>query len=156
MLGEVMVGSTVSRVETSQLPPKPNAWRVGHLTIAGVFMGILELLFCIVVLAIGDFRMGLRIETLRVLAFVAIVFGNQATTYTNRTRQRLWSTRPGIWLVFSSVVDLLIASIMASCGIAMVLLPIFAVLGTLAAAVVFALIVDIAKVPVFNRLKLAQ
>jgi H+-transporting ATPase len=45
---------------------------------------------------------------------------------------------------------------MASCGIAMVPLPIFAVLGTLAAAVVFALIVDIAKVPVFNRLKLAQ
>jgi H+-transporting ATPase len=139
-----------------QPSPRPNAWRVGNLTVAGVFMGISELVFCTAVLAIGNFRMGLGIETLRTLAFVAIVFGNQATTYTNRTRQRLWSTRPSIWLVFSSVADLLIASIMASCGIAMMPLPLLAVLGTLAGAVVFALIVDIAKVPVFNHLKLAQ
>lgn len=135
--------------------PKPNAWRVGNLTIAGVFMGSSELVFCTAVLAIGNFRMGLGIETLRTLAFVAIVFGNQATTYTNRTRQNLWSTRPSTWLVFSSVIDLLIASVMASCGIAMMPLPLLAVLGTLAGAAVFALIVDIVKVPVFNRLKIA-
>jgi len=74
--------------------PTPNAWRVGNLTIAGVLIGIGELLFCTAVLAIGKFRLGLGIETLRTLAFVVIVFGNQATMYTNRTRQRLWSTRP--------------------------------------------------------------
>jgi H+-transporting ATPase len=26
--------------------PKPNTWRIGALTLAGVFMGISELLFC--------------------------------------------------------------------------------------------------------------
>jgi len=35
--------------------PMPNAWRVGNLTIAGVFMGISELVFCTVVLLIGKF-----------------------------------------------------------------------------------------------------
>jgi H+-transporting ATPase len=135
--------------------PKPNAWRVGNLTIAGVFMGLSELVFCTAVLAIGKFRMGLGIDTLRTLAFVVIVFGNQATTYANRARQRLWSTRPSIWLVLSSVLDLSIASIMASCGIAMMPLPLLVVSGTLAGAVIFALIVDIAKAPVFNRLKIA-
>jgi H+-transporting ATPase len=134
---------------------KPNAWRVGNLTIAGVFMGLSELVFCTAVLAIGKFRLGLGIDTLRTLAFVVIVFGNQATTYANRARQRLWSTTPSIWLVLSSVLDLSIASIMASCGIAMMPLPLLVVSGTLAGAVIFALIVDIAKAPVFNCLKIA-
>ena len=99
--------------------PMPNAWRIGQLTIAGVFMGTCELVFCTAVLAIGKFRLGFDIDTLRTLAFVAIVFGNQATTYTNRERQRMGSARPSRWLIGSSVVDLLIASTLAICGIAM-------------------------------------
>src|SRR6202042_3109048 len=31
----------------------PNAWRIGNLTIAGVVMGIAELVFCVSVLAFG-------------------------------------------------------------------------------------------------------
>jgi H+-transporting ATPase len=134
--------------------PEPNAWRVGNLTIAGIFMGLSELVFCTAVLAIGKFRLGFGIDTLRTLAFVVIVFGNQATTYTNRARQHLWSTRPSIWLVLSSVLDLSIASIMAYFGIAMAPLPLLIMSGTLAAAVVFTFMVDIVKVPVFNRLQI--
>jgi H+-transporting ATPase len=133
----------------------PNAWRIGELTIAGVFMGISELVFCTAVLAIAKFRLGLGIETLRTLAFVAIVFGNQATTYTNRERQRLGSARPSRWLIGSSVVDVLIASTLATFGIAMAPLPIFFVGGMLVAAAVFAFILDVAKVPVFKRLRIA-
>jgi H+-transporting ATPase len=55
----------------------------------------------------------------------------------------------------SSAVDLLIASTLATCGIAMAPLPIFVVGGTLVAAVIFAVILDFAKVPVFNRLRIA-
>jgi H+-transporting ATPase len=135
--------------------PMPNAWRVGKLTIAGVFMGLCELGFCSAVLAIGKFRLGLGIEALRTLAFLVIVFGNQATTYANRTRQSLWSTRPSSWLVLSSVADLLIASTLASRGIAMVSLPLLVMVGTLFAAAVFALMVDIVKVPVFKHLGIA-
>ena len=126
-----------------------------QLTIAGVFMGISELVFCTAVLAIAKFRLGLGIETLRTLAFVVIVFGNQSTTYLNRERQRMGSSCPSLWLIGSSVVDLLIASTLATCGIAMAPLPIFVVGGTLVAAAVFAVILDFAKVPVFNRLKIA-
>jgi H+-transporting ATPase len=135
--------------------PMPNAWRIGELTIAGVLMGISELVFCTAVLAIAKFRLGLGIETLRTLAFVAIVFGNQATTYTNRERQSLGSARPNRWLVGSSVVDVLIASTLATFGIAMTPLPVFVVGGILVAAGVFAFILDVAKVPVFKRLRIA-
>ena len=135
--------------------PTPNAWRVGNLTIAGVFMGISELVFCTVVLAIGKFHLGLGIEALRTLAFLVIVFGNQATTYTNRTRQRLWSTRPSIWLVLSSVADLSIASTMANRGIAMAPLSLLVMGVMLVGAVVFAFMEDLFKVPIFNCLRIA-
>jgi H+-transporting ATPase len=135
--------------------PTPNAWRIRQLTIAGVFMGICELVFCTAILTIAKFRLGLGIEALQTLAFVAIVFGNQATTYTNRERQRLGSCRPSPWLVASSVVDLLIASTLAISGIAMTRLPILLVGGMLVAAVAFAFIADLAKVPVFKRLGIA-
>jgi H+-transporting ATPase len=132
--------------------PTPNRWQVGKLTIAGVFIGLCELVFCSATLAIGKYHLGLGIETLRSVAFVAIVFGNQATTYTNRERQHLGASRPSLMLVASSVIDVLIASTLAICGIAMTPLPIFAVGGMLAAAAVFAVILDFVKVPVFNRL----
>jgi H+-transporting ATPase len=135
-----------------QPSPMPNAWRVANLTIAGIFMGISELVFCTAVLAIGKFRLGLGIETLRTLAFLLIVFGNQATMYANRTRQSLWSIRPSSWLVLSSVADLLIASTLANRGIAMAPLSLFVMGGTLLGAAVFAVTVDIVKVPVFKRL----
>ena len=135
--------------------PTPNAWRIGKLTIAGVFMGICELVFCTAVLTVARFRLGLRIETMQTLASVLIVFGKQATTYTNRERQRMGSCRPGRWLIGSSVVDLVIASMLAICGIAMAPLPILLVGGILLAAAVFAFIVDFAKVPVFKRLGIA-
>jgi H+-transporting ATPase len=135
--------------------PMPNAWRIGELTIAGVFSGVSELVFCTAILAIAKFRLGVGIETLRTLAFVVIVFGNQATTYTNRERRRLGSSCPSRWLIGSSVVDLLIASALATCGIAMAPLPIFAVGGILVAAAVFAFLLDFAKVPVFKRLRIA-
>jgi H+-transporting ATPase len=142
---------TTDNVRPSALP---SAWRVGNLTIAGTFMGISELAFCTAVLLVGQLRLGLGIQALRTLTFVVIVFGNQATTYTNRARQRLWSTRPSLWLVVSSVADLLIASTMANRGIAMAPLPLPLVGAALVGAVAFAFLVDFVKVPIFSRLKL--
>jgi len=132
--------------------PTPNAWRIGKLTIAGVFMGISELVFCTAILTIAKFPLGFGIETLQTIAFLAIVFGNQAITYTNRERQRIGSCLPSRWLIGSSIVDLLIASTLAIGGIAMAQLSIFVVGGILLATAVFAFIVDFAKVPVFRRL----
>jgi H+-transporting ATPase len=135
--------------------PEPNAWRIGHVTIAGVFVGISELIYCAAILAIAKFRLGFGIEALRTLAFLAIVFGNQATTYTNRERQRLGSCRPSWLLIGSSSADLLIASTLATWGIAMTPLPLAVVTGTLLTAVFFAFLLDFVKVPVFHGLGIA-
>ena len=135
--------------------PMPNAWRIGNLTVAGIIMGIGELVFCAGVLAFGAYRMGFDIGALRTLAFIVIVFGNQATMYTNRERRHLWSSRPSVWVLVSSIADLLIASTLAVGGIAMTALPAWVVAGTLAAATVFAILLDLVKVPAFRRLRIA-
>jgi H+-transporting ATPase len=44
---------------------------------------------------------------------------------------------------------------MASRGIAMASLPVLVLLGTFAGAVALAFIVDVVKIPIFNRLKIA-
>ena len=132
----------------------PNAWQIGNLTIAGVIMGIGELLFCTAILTFGVYRMGFTTGALQTLGFVVIVCGNQATTYTNWERRHLWSSRPSIWLLVSSVADLSIASTLAVGGFAMTPLPVWVVAGTLAAAAAFAIILDFVKVPVFRRLSI--
>jgi H+-transporting ATPase len=134
--------------------PMPNAWRIGNLTVAGVIMGVGELAFCTGVLAFGAYRMGFDIGALRTLAFIVIVFGNQATMYTNRERRHLWSSHPSVWVIVSSIADLLIASTLAIAGIAMTALPAWTVVGTLAAAAVFAFLLDLMKVPAFRRLSI--
>jgi len=54
-----------------------------------------------------------------------------------------------------SVADLAIASTLAIAGIAMTPLPALVVASTLAAAIAFSVILDLAKVPLFVRLGIA-
>ena len=132
--------------------PTPNSWRIGNLTIAGVIMGLCLLVFCSGVLAFGKFALGIATGALRTQAFIALVFGSQATIYAIRQRRHLWGSRPSLWLAVSSAADILIASVLSIAGIAMAPLPAWIVTGTLAAATVFAVILDLVKVPAFRRL----
>ncbi|WP_454859070.1 plasma-membrane proton-efflux P-type ATPase [Rhizobium binxianense] len=132
--------------------PKPNIWHVRNLTIAGVVMGIVDLMFCIACLAVGKYELGLDTELLRTMAVVTLVFSGQAVLYVSRERQHLWSSRPGRWLVASSVVDVAIISILAVNGILMTALPIAVIGGVFAAAVAFAFILDTVKLALFRHL----
>jgi H+-transporting ATPase len=136
--------------------PAPNSWRIGRLTTAGVILGLCLLTFCSGVLAFGRFGINLGIEALRTLAFVVTVFGSQAMLYAIRQRRHLWSIRPSLWLVVSSVADVAITSTLAVDGIAMARLSVSLVVGTLAAAGAFAFVLDFVKVSVFERLGITR
>jgi H+-transporting ATPase len=124
------------------------------LTLAGALMGLGELFFCTAILTYGKYAMRLDLDALRTLAFVAIVFGNQATTYNNRERRHLWASRPSAWVMASSGADILIAAVLSVSGIAMAPLPGSLVLGTLVGAAAFAVSFDFVKVPSFRRLSI--
>jgi H+-transporting ATPase len=134
--------------------PSPNAWRIGPLTMAGVAMGVSQLAFCVGVLSIGWFQLNLGIDALRTLAFVALVFSSQATIYAIRGRRHLWGARPSLWLIASSVADVLIAAALAAGGVAMTPLPVPVIASTLAAAAVLATGLAAVKLPVFAYLKI--
>ena len=140
---------TTDRVRPSALP---NAWKIRSLTLAGLMMGAGELLFCSGVFAFGDFYLHLSLQSLQTLAFVLIVFGNQATTYNNRERRHLWSSWPSKWVMISSGADVAAATVLAVAGIAMQSLPVALVAGSLVAAAAFALALDVLKAPVFRHL----
>ena len=142
---------TTDKVQAS---PLPNTWQIGNLTIAGAISGLCLLAFCSAVLAFGHFNMGLGTPALNTLALVALVFGSQTTLYAIRERQHLWS-RPSLWLNLSSVANVLIVWTLAAAGILMTPLPILVVTGTLGAAVGFGFVLNVVKIPLFKRLRIA-
>jgi H+-transporting ATPase len=91
-------------------------------------------------------------KELQTLSVVGLVFGSQVTTYVIRGRQHLWGLRPSVWLVLSSIADVLVISTLASFGIAMAPLPIWVIATEFAAALAFGCLVDMIKIPVFARL----
>jgi H+-transporting ATPase len=143
---------TTDRVRPSE---SPNTWQISRITSAGVILGAFFLAFCTAILTIGKFEMGLGMEELRTLSVVAIVYGSQATIYAIRDRRHLWGLRPTLWLVLSSAADILIISTLAIRGMAMAPLPLPVLASVFAAAVVFGLLLDIVKIPVFARLKIS-
>jgi H+-transporting ATPase len=143
---------TTDRVRPSKTP---NSWQIGGITIAGVILGTCFLAFSTAILAVGKFELHLNIEALRTLSVVGIVFGSQATTYVIRGRQHLWGLRPSIWLVLSSVADVLIISTLAVYGIAMAPLSLAIVACEFTAAIAFCLVMDMVKIPVFASLRIS-
>jgi H+-transporting ATPase len=154
MAGDLLgMSLTTDHVRPSLLP---NNWRIGTLTIAGIFMGVSELVFCVGVLAFGHFHLRLGIATLQTLAFFVLVCGNQATMYAVRARGRIWSSpHPSRWLVLSSAIDVIIAATLAGCGWLMLPLPLWMLGSVLAGAIAFTFVMDLVKGLVFRRLKIA-
>jgi H+-transporting ATPase len=143
---------TADRVRPSKTP---NSWQIGGITIAGVILGTSFLAFSTAILAVGKFELHLNIDALRTLSVVGIVFGSQATTYVIRGRQHLWGLRPSIWLVLSSVADVLIISTLAVYGIAMAPLSLAVVACEFTAAIAFGVVLDVIKIPLFARLRIS-
>ncbi|WP_419728892.1 HAD-IC family P-type ATPase [Lichenicola sp.] len=146
------MSSSTDTVHPSRLP---SVWHIGPLTIAGIVLGFVDLAFCICCLSVGRFALDLDAASLQTLTVATLVFSGQAVFYVARERRHMWSSRPGAWLLLSSVIDVSIVSVLALKGILMAPLapPILA--GLLLAAVVFSLVLDTAKFQLFRVLRIA-
>ena len=134
---------------------KPSVWRVGAITLTGAVLGFVTLTYYVSALVVGHYEMRLDILHLRTFAIVTLVFGGQAILYVVRERRHFWNSRPSNWLMFSSVLDVLLISVLASRGILMTALPLSDI-GCLAiSATLFTFLLDAVKVPVVRRLQIA-
>jgi H+-transporting ATPase len=145
------MSATTDNVEPS---PLPNTWRIGSLTIAGVILGICDLAFCVSVLAIGQYRLGLSVARLQTLALVILTFSSQAIFYVVRERRRIWSSRPSLIVILSSVADVLIIPTLAGFGILMAPLPLWLIVTIFIACIGLAFVLDAVKAAIFSRLKM--
>jgi H+-transporting ATPase len=151
--GDFLVMSlTTDRVRPSAAP---NSWKIGRITLASSSLGVCFLAYSTSVLAMGKLEMHYGIEALRTLVVVSLVFGSQATIYAIRSRHHLLGLRPTVWLVSSSVADVLIITTLAVRGIAMAHVPLPVIACEFAGAVVFGAVVAAVKLPVFARLQLS-
>ena len=146
------LSSATDNVRASSLP---NVWRIGNLTIAGIILGFCDLVFCIASLAAGHFVLGLDSDTLRTLTVITLVYSGQAVFYVSRERRHLWSSRPGSWLIASSLLDITLFSTLAIQGILMTPLPATIVACVFGAAIVLGFCLDTVKVMLFRRLAIA-
>jgi len=142
---------TTDRVRPSSTP---NSWNVMKITVAAVALGLCFLGFCVGILAVGKFELRLGLEALRTLCVVSIVFGSQVTIYVLRARDRMWGLRPTKWLVASSLADVLIITVLANHGLAMAPLPLSTLACEFGAAIVFGVMLDGIKIPLFARLRI--
>ncbi len=143
------MSSTTDNVHPSE---KPNTWKIGRLTVAGVLLGIFDLAFCAGVLLVGKEYLKLDLETLRTMTLVNLVVSGQAIYYSVRERRRIWSSRPSNIVLVCSLADLLIVPTLAFSGFLMAPLSLSIILALFAAAFVFAFALDEVKARVFHAL----
>jgi H+-transporting ATPase len=146
------MSSTTDNVRPSS---RPNSWRIDTLTIVGIALGLFDLAFCVGLLSFGYRVMHLDIDTLRTMTFVILAFNGQAVFYVVRERRRLWSSRPSLLVIVSSVLDISIVGTLALGGVLMAPLAPSIFAGIFAAAFVLALIMDQVKVWLFVQFKMA-
>jgi H+-transporting ATPase len=146
------MSSTTDNVRPS---PLPNSWRIDSLTIVGIVIGLFDLAFCAGILTFAALHMRLDIDTLRTLTLVTLACNGQAVFYVVRERKRLWSSRPSLLVMLSSLFDLAIIGTLAMGGVLMAPLEPSIVAGIFAAAIVLALVMDQVKVWLFRYFDMA-
>jgi len=121
---------------------------------AALILAVLKLAFLIGILDVAWYDLHLTPDQMQTLTFVALIFWGQATLYVLRERKRMWHSRPGVWLVFFTLMDIAITIWLAVTGILMTPIRpslVITVLGTTAA---FALAMDFVKVATFRWLRI--
>ncbi len=128
----------------------PDRWNIRSLVLTAGSLASVLLVFSFGVFFTGRNILHLPLGQLQTLAFVMLVFSGQGTVYLVRERNRLWSSRPSVFLVASSIADIAIVSLMAANGILMTSIPWTVIASLFGAMLVFLLMMDSVKVRIFR------
>jgi H+-transporting ATPase len=136
--------------DRARAAPAPCRWQMHSIASAAIMLALCKLAFSTALLAFGKFQLGLAPDMLRTLAFVTLVFGNQAVMYVVREPDRLWRSAPSKWVLISSATDLALVSTLALSGTLMAPLPWRLVAAILLAAAGFTILLDQVKLRVMS------
>jgi plasma-membrane proton-efflux P-type ATPase len=149
----VKIALSTDRVRPSQ---KPESWNIAPLIWIAAAVGVLMLIECLGLLAIGWrwFDLGNGDGRLQTFTFQALLFFALASIVSIRERRAFWSSRPSMVLALALMTDAFVGVLIGLIGIAELSpLPIAETVWVLGYALIFSLgINDVVKVLLIRRL----
>jgi H+-transporting ATPase len=130
---------------------RPDRWNIRTLMLTAGALAGLVLILSLTVFFAGRDALHLPLGQLQTLVFLLLVFTGQGNVYLVRERNRLWHSLPSRWLIFSSLADVVVVSLMATHGILMAPISWSLVAALSVAVLVFLLGIDVLKVHLFRR-----
>ncbi len=133
---------------------QPNRWNTRGILLTSVVLAACKLVFSLGVLLYGHYALRLDARSLQTLTFATLILSSQAGVYLLRERGHLWHSRPGRYLVGSSVLGLGVTALLALGGIFMPSISPSILLGVAVVGAAYFFCLDWVKVRLFARLKL--
>lgn len=130
--------------------PKPDRWNIRSLVSGALVLASAWLVFSFGVLYVGHSVLDLDLARLQTLIFVMLVFSGQANVYLVRERRHFWNSIPSCWLMFSTAVDVMVVSLLATQGILMPAISFTLVAGLFLSIVFYLIGIDYVKVAAFK------
>lgn len=130
---------------------RPSQWNMRGIASSAAALALVKLSFTLGIVAIAAVASQLDPSQLQTLAFVTLVFGNQALLLVVRSGKSLWTHRPGSWVAMACLFDIAIALALASTGTLMAPIPSAVLAFALAASAGLAVALDLIKRPVYRR-----
>ncbi len=134
--------------------PLPNRWNVRTIVLAATLIALPILALSFTIFGYASAVLHLPLSQLQTLLFVMLVFSGQGTIYLVRERRAFWSSRPSKWMLIGTLTDVVVVALLATQGILMTPIPAVLVAELLAIIVVFLILLDVAKIRIFDWLQL--
>jgi H+-transporting ATPase len=133
---------------------RPNHWNTRGILLASTVLAACKLVFSLGVFLYGHYALRLDPRPLQTLTFATLILSSQAGVYLLRERGHFWDTRPGRYLVASSVAGLGVTALLALGGILMPAIRPAILLGVAGVGLVYFAGLDWVKVRLFTWLEL--
>ena len=134
--------------------PLPNRWNVRSIVFGAILIALPILVLSFGVFWYAHTILHMPLANLQTLSFVMLVYSGQATIYLVRERSHFWHSMPSKWLLISSSVDILFVGLLATQGILMTAIPLTLVAELFGVIVLYIILLDLIKVPLFAKLNL--
>jgi H+-transporting ATPase len=134
--------------------PLPNRWNVRTIVLAATLIALPILALSFTIFGYASAVLHLPLPQLQTLLFVMLVYSGQGMIYLVRERRAFWSSRPSKWMLIGTLTDVVVVALLATQGILMTPIPAVLVGELLAIIVVFLILLDVAKIRIFDWLQL--
>ncbi len=133
---------------------RPNRWNTRGILAVSVVLAACKLAFSLGVFLYGYYALRLDPRVLQTLTFAALILSSQAGVYLLRERGHFWNTRPGGYVLASSVAGLSVTAVLVLVGVLMPAIPPSILLAVAGVGAVYFVGLDWVKVQLFARLEL--